>query len=100
MAVVFGLNYISTVPPTSMLTADLFGRRSVGMLLGWIFFADRIGAELASYVGGLVYDRTSAYDWAFTSTDIPGVMAAGIVLAIRATPRGPAELRTAAAAAS
>ena len=29
-AIIFGLNYISTVPPTSMFTADLFGRRSVG----------------------------------------------------------------------
>ncbi|MBI2525136.1 MAG: hypothetical protein HYY95_21790 [Candidatus Rokubacteria bacterium] len=45
-----------------MLTADLFGRRSVGMLFGWIFFAHQIGAGLASYVGGLVYDRTGTYD--------------------------------------
>ncbi len=82
-AMVFGLNYISTVPPTSMLTAELFGRRSVGMLFGWIFFAHQIGAGLASYVGGLVYDRTGAYDWAFISAGILGVLAAGMVLAIR-----------------
>jgi MFS family permease len=82
-AVVFGLNYISTVPPTSMLTADLFGRQSVGMLFGWIFFAHQIGAGLASYVGGAVYDHAGAYDWAFLSAGVLGLVAAGMVLAIR-----------------
>jgi len=88
-AIMFGLNYISTVPPTSMLTADLFGRRSVGMLFGWIFFAHQIGAGLASYVGGLVYDLTGTYDWAFISAGVLGILAAGMVLAIREEP--PAE---------
>jgi len=82
-AVIFGLNYISTVPPTSMLTADLFGKRSVGMLFGWIFLAHQLGAALASYVGGAIYDRTGAYDWAFISAGILGLVAAGMVLAIR-----------------
>lgn len=82
-AILFGLNYISTVPPTVTLTADLFGKRSVGMLYGWIFFSHQIGAALASYVGGLVYDLTGTYDWAFISAGILGVLAAGMVLAIR-----------------
>jgi MFS family permease len=82
-AILFGLNYISTVPPTSTLTAELFGRRSVGMLFGWIFFAHQIGAGLASYVGGLVYDWTGTYDWAFISAGILGILASGMVLAIR-----------------
>jgi len=82
-AIVFGLNYISTVPPTSMLTADLFGRRSVGMLFGWIFLAHQIGAGLASYVGGFVYDHTGTYDLAFLSAGVLGILAAGMVLAIR-----------------
>jgi MFS family permease len=82
-AIVFGLNYISTVPPTSMLTADLFGRRSVGMLFGWIFLAHQIGAGLASYVGGLVYDLTGTYNLAFISAGVLGLLAAGMVLAIR-----------------
>jgi len=82
-AIVFGLNYISTVPPTVTLTADLFGKRSVGMLYGWIFFSHQIGAALASYIGGLAYDLTGSYDWAFISAGILGVLAAGLVLAIR-----------------
>jgi MFS family permease len=99
-AIVFGLNYISTVPPTSMLTAELFGRRSVGMLFGWIFFSHQIGAGLASYVGGLVYDRTGTYDWAFISAGILGILAAGMVLAIREQPRRPSPTRAAVASAA
>ncbi len=86
-AIAFGLNYISTVPPTSTLTADLFGRRSVGMLFGWIFFSHQIGAALASYVGGRVYDVTGTYDWAFISAGILGILAAGMVLAIQGPSR-------------
>jgi MFS family permease len=40
-AAIFGLNYISTVPPTTTLTANIYGRFSVGELSGWIFFAHR-----------------------------------------------------------
>jgi len=82
-AIIFGLNYISTVPPTSMFAADLFGRRSVGTLFGWIFFGHQIGAALASYIGGAVYDRTGAYDGAFISAGILALLAAGMVLGIR-----------------
>lgn len=82
-AIVFGLNYISTVPPTATLTADLFGGRSVGTFFGWIFFGHQVGAALASYVGGAVYDQTGAYNWAFISAGILGILAAGMVLAIR-----------------
>jgi predicted MFS family arabinose efflux permease len=53
------------------------------MLYGWIFFSQQIGAALASYVGGLVYDLTGTYDWAFISAGILGILAAGMVLAIR-----------------
>ncbi len=99
-AIAFGLNYISTVPPTSTLTADLFGRRSVGMLFGWIFFSHQIGAALASYVGGRVYDLTGTYDWAFISAGILGILAAGMVLAIRQQPRRPSPTRAAVASAA
>jgi hypothetical protein len=37
-AALFGLNYISTVPPTTTLTANIYGRFSVGELSGWIYF--------------------------------------------------------------
>ena len=69
---------VSCTPPPRNI-----GKRSVGMLYGWIFFSHQIGAALASYIGGLAYDLTGSYDWAFISAGILGVLAAGLVLAIR-----------------
>ena len=47
-AIVFGLDYIATVPPTAALVADIFGRRHVGTVFGWVFCAHQIGAALAA----------------------------------------------------
>ncbi len=86
-AVIFGLNYISTVPPTSTLTAQIFGRRSVGELYGWIFLSHQVGAALGSYLGGLLFDLTGGYTLAFLSAAILAFIATGLVLAIEERPR-------------
>src|SRR5712692_8240707 len=41
-AATFGLTYISPAPPTATLTANIFGRLSVGALSGWIFFSHQV----------------------------------------------------------
>ena len=51
-AVVFGLNFISTVPATTALTAKIYGRYSVGELSGWIFFSHQIGSAVGALIGG------------------------------------------------
>lgn len=81
-AVLFGLDYIATVPPTVALTADRFGRRSVGTIFGWIFCAHQIGAAVASYYGGVVYDALGAYDTAFFAAGLLGFLAAALSLRI------------------
>jgi sugar phosphate permease len=85
-AVVYGLNWISTVPPTATLTADLFGHRSVGTLFGVITFSHQLGGALASYLGGVLFDALGSYDLAFISAGILAVGAAGMALAIDEAP--------------
>ncbi len=85
-AAVFGLNYISTVPPTTTLTANIFGRYSVGTLSGWIFFSHQAGAALGAGVGGWIFDATGSYTWAFVSAALLGFLAAGLALAIKEEP--------------
>jgi MFS family permease len=87
-AALFGLNYISTVPATTALTANLYGRRSVGELFGWIFFSHQVGAAVGSTVGGYLYDRFGDYTAAFYSAAVLAFAATIMVLAIRepATP--------------
>jgi MFS family permease len=85
-AAVFGLNYISTVPPTTTLTANIFGRYSVGSLSGWIFFAHQVGAALGAAVGGWVFQSTGSYSWAFVSAALLAFLAVPMALAIKEAP--------------
>jgi predicted MFS family arabinose efflux permease len=64
-AVLFGLDYIATVPPTTALTADSFGRANVGTVFGWIFCAHQIGAALAAWLGGVTRVAFGDYGPAF-----------------------------------
>ena len=85
-AAIFGLNYISTVPPTTTLTANIFGRYSVGELSGWIFFAHQVGAALGAAIAGWVFELTGSYSPAFVSAAVLAIIAAGLALAIREEP--------------
>jgi len=85
-AALFGLNYISTVPPTTTLTANIYGRYSVGELSGWIFFAHQVGAAIAAALAGWVYEWTGSYAPAFVSAALMGFLAAGMTLMIREEP--------------
>ncbi len=85
-AALFGLNYISTVPPTTTLTANIYGRFSVGELSGWIFFSHQVGAAIAAALAGWVYELTGSYGPAFVSAALMGFLAAGMSLMIREEP--------------
>src|SRR5215470_1583319 len=85
-AAVFGLNYISTVPPTTTLTANIFGRYSVGELSGWIYFSHQVGSALGAALAGWIYEWTGGYEIAFVSAAFMGIVAAGLALAIREEP--------------
>lgn len=82
-AFVYGLDWIATVPPTINLTAQRFGRASVGVLYGWIFFSHMVGAAVAAYVGGAVRDAYGDYTVAFFSAAILGFIAAGFSMTIK-----------------
>jgi MFS family permease len=85
-AAIFGLNYISTVPPTTTLTANIFGRYSVGELSGWIFFSHQVGAALGAALAGWIFEWTGSYGSAFVSAALMGFLAAGLTLLIREEP--------------
>jgi MFS family permease len=64
-AVFFGLDYIATVPPTATLAADIFGRKHVGVVFGWIFCAHQFGAAGAALFGGWIRTVLGTYTLAF-----------------------------------
>lgn len=89
-SILFGLDYIATVPPTTALVADTFGRKHVGTVFGWIFCAHQLGAALAAWLGGVTYEWLGAYGPAFLAAGILAIMAAGLSLSIgKRTPDTP-----------
>jgi MFS family permease len=85
-AALFGLNWISTVPPTTALTANIFGRYSVGELSGWIFFSHQVGSALGAAIAGWVFEWSGSYAPAFVSAAIMAIIAAGLSMLIRDEP--------------
>ena len=85
-AVIFGLNYFSTVPPTTTLTMNIFGRYSVGELSGWIFFAHQVGAALGAAIAGWAFEWSGAYTSAFVSAAIMAFLGSALTLLIREEP--------------
>jgi len=80
-AIFFGLDYIATIPPTVSLTADIFGRRNIGTVFGWIFAAHMIGAALAAWLGGVARDALGDYQVAFLTAGAIAIV--GGVMALR-----------------
>ena len=82
-AVIYGLDWLATVPPTINLTADRFGRQSVGAIYGWISLSHQIGGAIAAFLGGYVYIWLGNYNAAFLSAGVTAVIAAGLALNVR-----------------
>jgi MFS family permease len=85
-AAIFGLNWVSTVPPTTTLTASIFGRYSVGELSGWIFFAHQVGAALGAAIAGWVFEWSGTYTSAFVSAAVMAFLGSALTLLIREEP--------------
>jgi MFS family permease len=65
VAIVGGLTLAGSMSMTSMLTADLYGRYSVGSILGVIFLVHQTGAALGSWLAGALFESTGGYGAAF-----------------------------------
>ena len=81
-----GFLWLSTIPPTNAVVAQIFGIQHLSMLSGFIFFSHQIGSFLGVWLGGFLYDRTGSYDIVWFITIGLGVFAALINLPVRENP--------------
>jgi predicted MFS family arabinose efflux permease len=87
-----GLLWLSTVPLTSGLVAQIFGPRYMATLFGFVFFGHQVGSFLGVWLGGWLYDRYGSYDLIWWIS-----IALGLIAALLHWPideRGVARLRT------
>ena len=57
-----GLLWLSTVPPTNAVIAQIFGVQYLSMLGGFVFLSHQVGSFLGVWLGGKLYDATGNYD--------------------------------------
>jgi len=58
--VIYGLDWVATVPPTIALCREIFGARGP-LVFGWVFASHQIGAGIASVLAGVIRDETGQY---------------------------------------
>ena len=80
-----GVLWLSTVPPTNAVVAQMFGIRHFSMLSGFIFLSHQFGSFLGAWLGGKLYDATGSYDVVWAIAVALGVFAALINLPVRET---------------
>ena len=82
-ASVMGLLWLSTVPVTNAMVAQVFGVAHLSMLSGMVFFGHQIGSFMGAWSGGYLYDKTGSYDAAWAIAMALGIAAALINLPIK-----------------
>ncbi len=80
--VIYGLDWVATVPPTVALCRQAFGASGT-VVFGWVFASHQIGAALASVAAGFARDRTGTYTAAWLSAALLCVVAAVISVRVR-----------------
>ena len=85
-ASVMGLLWLSTIPPTNAMVAQIFGIQHLSMLGGFIFLSHQMGSFMGVWLGGYLYDRTGSYDIVWYIAIGLGVFAALVNLPVRETP--------------
>lgn len=71
-----GLLWLSTVPLTSGIVAQVFGPRYMATLFGIVFFSHQVGSFLGAWLGGVLYDSTGSYDVVWWASVALGLIAA------------------------
>jgi len=82
--ILFGLDWVATVPPTATLCRQAYGVDKGAIVFGWVFAAHMIGAAVAATVSGALRASTGDYMEAWI---LAGVLAIAAGLACLAIPK-------------
>lgn len=81
-SIFYGLDWIATVPPTINISRQLFGLRNSVVIYGWIFTFHQLGAFVASYGAGVLFQSYSTYTGAFIGAGGMCILATLFVIVI------------------
>ncbi|RPI26788.1 MAG: MFS transporter [Acidobacteria bacterium] len=87
-AAIFGFGMGADYMLIPLITAQCFGLRSLGRIMGVIITTDSMGQAFAPVVVGHIFDVTKSYDWAFLLLTAMG-LAGALAIAFIKDPRRP-----------
>lgn len=90
--VIYGLDWVATVPPTAALCREVFGERGT-IVFGWVFASHQVGAAVAALGAGVIRDQLGTYTWAWWGG--AALCAIAAVLSLVVTAPGGGEARQA-----
>jgi len=80
--VIYGLDWVATVPPTAAICRETFGADG-SVVFGWVFAAHQLGAAAAALAAGALRDATGHYTYAWLGAAAMCTIAAVISATIR-----------------
>lgn len=85
-AAAMGVLWLSTVPLTTGIIAQVFGVRYMATLFGIVFLSHQVGSFIGVWLGGALYDLTGSYDGMWWAGVVLGLLAALLHLPINERP--------------
>jgi predicted MFS family arabinose efflux permease len=80
--VVYGLDWVATVPPTVVLCRRLFGDQGT-IVFGWVFASHQLGAAAAALTAGIIRDSFGTYTYAWFGGAALCALAAALSIGLR-----------------
>lgn len=84
--VVYGLDWVATVPPTISLCRSVFGPERAPVVFGWVFASHQLGAAAAAAAAGWVRSATGTYTAAWYAAAFLCLVAAFLSGTVRTRP--------------
>jgi MFS family permease len=81
-----GISWTATVPLTSAVSADMYGRLRLGTIFGLMFAIMPLGSALGSAAAGFLYDLSGSYGISIWMNATIGIAAGIVVYLVHATP--------------
>ena len=80
--VVYGLDWVATVPPTAVLCRRIFGDQGT-IVFGWVFASHQLGAAVAALTAGIIRETFGSYTYAWFGGAALCLIAAALSIALR-----------------
>lgn len=85
--ILFGLDWVATVPPTATLCREIYGTERGSIIFGWVFAAHMIGAAVAASASSVMREQFGNYATAWFLAGALAILAAAAAFIIPRRPR-------------